>query len=183
MPSTARIELDARLRDVAELVAAHSLVTGGTVGRPAQRQGAAIVRAGVVLLAAAMEAFVEDLYEEAVGLLWPAAPAADRKALLTDTSRRLNTADVRKTELLYFNLGLPWVLGTMRWQKFSNTAFRKALNELVEKRNQIAHGSKAGSVQLRQLRAWKSLVENYAPRLEARVSAHVTSVTGSAPPW
>lgn len=111
MPSQARIDLNARLADVDELVKAHGLVTGGRVGRPAQRQGAAVTRAGIVLLAAAMEAFVEDLYEEAAKLLWPNASAADRKALFNDTSRRLNNADVRKTELLFFNLGLPWVLG------------------------------------------------------------------------
>jgi hypothetical protein len=91
-------------------------------------------------------------------LLWPRAPAAERKALFDDTSRRLNNADVRKTELLYFNVGLPWVLGEISWQKFPNATFKKSLNELVTKRNQIAHGSKRGTVRLGQLRRWKNMV-------------------------
>jgi len=183
MPSQARLDLDARLGDVDELIKAHGLITGGGVGRPAQRQGAAVTRAGVVLLAAAMEGFVEDLYEEAAKILWPNVSAADRKALFDDTSRRLNNADVRKTELLYFNIGLPWVLGHIRWQKFPNATFKKSLDELVTKRNQIAHGNKQGTAQLGQLRRWKNMVTVYSSRLEAVVAGHIETVTGSAPNW
>ena len=42
MPSQARLDLNARLADVEELINAHRLITGGRVGRPAQRQGAAV---------------------------------------------------------------------------------------------------------------------------------------------
>jgi len=153
MPSHARPELDRRLADIDELIAAHSSLTGGGVGRPRARQGAAITRAGIVLLAAAMEAYVEDLFEEAVPLLWPKASTVDVKALFQDTSRRLNNADVRKTELLYFNLGMPWALSGIRWQKFSNPTFKSALNQLVETRNQIAHGRQPRA-RLQQLRRW-----------------------------
>ncbi len=183
MPSQARLDLELRLTDVDELIEAHGLITGGRVGRPIERKGAAVTRAGIVLLAAAMEAFVEDLYEETAPLVWPGAATAELKVLFDNTSRRLNNADVRKTELLFFNLGLPWALGDVRWQKFSNVTFKKSLNDLVEKRNQIAHGNKKGTARLAQLKRWKALVKNYSIRLEAIVADHVEDLTGTRPNW
>lgn len=183
MASRARLDLDVRLADVDELIKAHALITGGNVGRPIERKGAAVTRAGIVLLAAAMEAFVEDLYEETARLVWPDASAAELKVLFDNTSQRLNNADVRKTELLFFNLGLPWALEGVRWQKFSNATFKKSLNALVEKRNQIAHGNKQGTARLAQLKSWKALVTNYAIRLEAIAADHVEDVTGGRPNW
>jgi hypothetical protein len=181
--SNSRSELDRRLADVDELILAHASLTGGRVGRPRSRQGAAITRAGIVLLAAAMEAYVEDLFEEAASLLWPGASPAELKALLQDTVGRFNNADVRKTELLYFNLGMPWTLSGIHWQKFSNATFKSALNQLVETRNQIAHGRAQPRAQLQQLRRWKEMVRQYALRLEAAVVLHIQRTTGTPPAW
>src|SRR5438309_1179054 len=110
MPSHARGELETRLRDVDELISAHEALTGGTPGRPKERQGAAVTRAGVVLLAAATEAFVEDLFEEAARLVWPSAKKRQLDELFEKTTRRLNNANVANSQLLFFNLGLPWAL-------------------------------------------------------------------------
>lgn len=107
MPSQASIELTVRLKDVDELVSAHGTVTGGGQGRPAERQGAAITRAGVVLLAAATEAFIEDLFEECAALVFTGMPQADLDRLFKNTSKRLNNADVHKCEMLFFNIGIP----------------------------------------------------------------------------
>lgn len=182
MPSSSRDELNVRLKDVAELIHAHTTVTGGGPGKPAQRQGAAITRAGVVLLAACMEAYVEDLYEEAAAMIFHAMTADERKRLFENTSKRLNNADVHKTEMLFFNIGLPWALSTVSWQKFSNETFKKALNKLVETRNQIAHG-KQPSVTLPTLRRWRTMVENYSRSLDHVVANHIQQVTGNNPNW
>ena len=69
MPSKAREELATRLDDVDELISAHGFVTGGERGAPliinGRRQGRALVRAGIVLLCAAAEAYIEDIFDEA----------------------------------------------------------------------------------------------------------------------
>jgi hypothetical protein len=182
MPSTALTELKTRLADVDELILAHTFVTGGGAGRPARRQGAAITRAGVVLLAAAMEAFVEDLFVESGELIFVAVPPADRQKLYDQTSKKLNNADTLKTNILYFNLGCPWILGGIKWKKFSNNTFVSSLNKLVENRNQIAHG-KRPNVTLPQLRRWKTMLEGYAPRLESAVATHIEKMTGAKPAW
>jgi hypothetical protein len=182
VPSFAKKNLLRRLRDVDEIVTAHFVLTGGHRGRPALRQGAALTRAGVVLLAAAMEAFVEDLFEESARLLMPTRTADELNQLFENTSKRLNVADVHKTNLLYFNLGIQWVLERIRWQKFSNKSFQKTLNKLVETRNQIAHGSQPG-VRLQSLRKWRGFVLRYSQKLEEAMSARIRSVTGSPPAW
>lgn len=62
MPSSARSALATALADVDALVKDHSVVTGGGKGKPAGGKGRELTRAGVVLLAGAVEGFVEDLF-------------------------------------------------------------------------------------------------------------------------
>lgn len=182
MPSVARAGLEIRLKDADELIVAHAALTGGRRGRPARRQGAAVVRAGVVLVVAAMEAFVEDLFEEAASLLFPAMAPDDLKALFRQTSERLNNADALKTNLLFFNLGIPWILASVRWQKTSNGAFKKRLHDLIQTRGQIAHG-RAPTVSLAKLRGWRQMVGLYASVLDRLIADQLSRLTGTRPNW
>jgi hypothetical protein len=182
MPSNARNKLSNALKDVDELVKAHETVTGGGRGRPRQRQGAAISRAGIVLLAAAFEAFVEDLFEEAADVVYQGWTVDERKAFLKQTARRLNNADVFKTNYLYFNLGIPWVFRDIKWQKFANKTLVREINEMVDTRNKVAHGRQP-AIRLVTLRYWKRMVENLAPRFETKVSAEVKRLSGKDTGW
>ena len=98
MPSLAHTELHTRLNDVDELVRAHQQLTGGNRGRPADRAGAAVTRAGVVLLAAATESYVEDLFEEAAGLIFHGMSDEDFEKLYKNTSKRFNNATVHNVK-------------------------------------------------------------------------------------
>lgn len=185
MPSNARQELANRLADTTELIATHVHLVGGTPGRPSrtiERKAAAVVRAGVVLLAASTEAFVEDLFEEAAALVFSSASADELKDLFKQTSKRLNNASTHKVDMLYFNLGFPWVTARVRWQKFSNASFKKSLNKLVETRNQIAHG-KQPRVTLPQLRKWKTMVEMFDQVFEREIADLIKNATGTRPGW
>lgn len=182
MPSAALTELTNALKDVEELINSHVIVTGGGRGRPAMRQGAAISRAGIVLLAASFEAFVEDLFEEAADIVYLGWTADERRAFIKQTSKRLNNADVFKTNYLYFNLGIPWVFNGIRWQKFSNPTLIREVNKLVDTRNQVAHGGQP-TMRLASVRYWKRMIENLAPRFEAKVSAEVSRVCGRPTGW
>jgi hypothetical protein len=142
MPSRARIMSTLALKDVEELINAHVSVTGGGPGAPAGRQGAAISRAATVMVYAALEAFIEELFEEAADLVFHGWTDKQRTEFLDQTVKRFNNADVFKTNYLYFNIGIPWVYNGIRWQKFSNDEVLKVVNALVVKRNQIAHGKK-----------------------------------------
>jgi hypothetical protein len=162
-----------RLRDVDELIAAHEALTGGGPGKPAKKQGAAITRAGIVLLAAAWEAFVEDHFEEAAPrILGGLGGDQDKKRFFAQTSKRLNNAKVEKVEFLYFNLGLTWVLNGISWQKFSNKILRSEIDELVEARNSIGHGGKKAH-RLNELRRWKNMIETLAKKFDTKVMAAI----------
>ena len=182
MPSQAQTELTVRLKDVKEIIEAHVAITGAGRGRPAQKQGAAITRAGIVLLSAATEAYVEDLYEEAARLIFVGMSDDDLKRLFRNTSKRLNNADVQKTELLFFNLGIPWVLQGISWRNFTNATLRSDLDHLIVARNQIAHG-RGQQINLWKLRRWKNMVEMLAPKLDDKVALHIRTVTGQRPNW
>ncbi len=182
MPSTARAELGTRLRDVERLVTVHGELTGSNAAGRKATHGPSITKAGVVLLAAAMEAFVEELFEEAGDLIFSDISADERMALYKQTSRRMNAATVDNTNMLFFNLGIPWVLSDVRWQKFSNPTFRKRLTQMIDRRGQIAHGKKH-HVTLTQLNAWHGMVKKYAEVLESLVRAHVHQRTGQIPGW
>jgi hypothetical protein len=183
MASAALDELEIRLADVDELITAHGTLTGHRRGRPIESQGGALTRGGVLLLYAATELFVENLFEEAAAILFARMTPGQRETLINSTSRRLNSASPFNIEMLYFNLGMRWVLSDIRWNKFSNAKFRKALNNLVAKRHELAHGRWSSAVRLQSLRAWLAMVRRFAPRLEQRVSDELLAATGMRPPW
>ena len=181
MPSRSRQELSTRLTDFDELIEARDAICPDGAGRPAKRRGAAVVRSSVVLLAASFEAYVEEVYESAVDLLFAAAPPADRKKLKDDTSGRLNNATVFKVNRLFFNIGIPWIMHNqrVRWQKFTNQSVRDALDGMVNARNSIAHGEVI-SVRKPTAVRWRGFVERLADRIDSIVGDHVHQQTGIA---
>lgn len=182
MASTSRLELAVRIADVEELISAHGIITGGGRGRPAENQGRAITRAAIVLLAAANEAFIEDLFHEATTKIFPGMSDDEQKNLFGNTTKKLNTASVQNIEMLYFNLGMPFVLKDFKWQGFSNKQFRKKFNRLIEVRGSIAHG-RPQAASLQSLKSWKSMIECFAIRFEQRVANNIRNIAGTHPGW
>jgi hypothetical protein len=70
----------------------------------------------------------------------------------------------------------------IKWQKFSNDAFKKEFDRMIQTRNSIAHG-RAVAVRLGTLRRWKTMVENFAPRLEFHVADHIQQAGRPRPNW
>lgn len=95
----------------------------------------------------------------------------------------MNNADSAKTNALYSQLGLPWVLESIRWQKFSNESFIDSLDGLVSMRNKIAHGRAPKRALLAEVKAWRRMTEKYAERLEHVVADHIESMTGNKTNW
>lgn len=183
MPSQPRTELDNRLKDFDELMLARDLVCPDGRGRKRERQGAAILRSSVVLLSAAFEAYVEEVYEEAVDLVFATVSSGQRNALKNDTSGNLHNATTAKVDRLFFHLGLPWIMRhqRIRWQKFSNDKVRSELDRIVRTRNEVAHG-KSPHIRKSTAKRWKGVIERLADRIDAIVASHVESQTG-ARPW
>jgi hypothetical protein len=136
------------------------------------------------MLAAAIEAFVEDLYDEAVDHVFALRSLAQRNELKARTSANFANATTFKIDALFFNVGMAWITERVRWQKFSNSTFVTSMNALIRLRNAIAHGDRPRpSIRLRQLRAWRRMAENFALRLERLVADQIEHTTGSRPNW
>jgi hypothetical protein len=172
MPSRARIRLNASLADVDELIEAHAALTGGRVGRPAERQGEALTRADVVLLCAAMEVYFEDIFEETARLVYDRANDEEIKRLFETTSRRLNHPSIDNVTVMFFSVGMNHPFNRVRWRNVPNTDFKRKYNVFVDTRGRVAHGRKP-TVRLSVLKAWKIMVENTATCFDRITTEHL----------
>lgn len=182
MPSQARIELDRRLDDFDEIIDARDAICPTGAGRPAQRRGTAVVRAGVVMISAAFEAYIEDVYDCAVDYIYQSATDSDRRSLKSDTSEKLNNASVFKINRLFFNIGIPWIMKHqyIRWQKFSNSKVQETLGKMISARNSIAHGGKT-TVRKNTAVKWKKFTQKLADRIDLIVAERIEAEIGNKP--
>ena len=136
----------------------------------------------MVLLSAAFEAYVEELFDDTVDHVFANVSESDRDVLKKDTSERLNNASTFKVNRLFFNVGIPWIMHNqrIRWQKFSNESVCSELNRIIRTRNEVAHG---GSPTIRRRTAvrWKRVIERLADRLDLVVAEEIERQTGSSP--
>lgn len=141
-----------------------------------------MLRAGVVLLGALFEAFVEDLFDLCVDHAFANRPLADRKELKSHTSGKNNNASVHQVNTMFFHVGVPWIMSHPKchWQKFSNSAVQQRLKDMAKARNEIAHGE-SRVIRKSQISAWREFAESLAECLDEIAGDHIQSLTGTRP--
>lgn len=182
MPSIPLTQLTQRLAEIDEIIAARDAICIPGAGKPANDRGAAVLRAGVVLLGALFEEYIEDLFDVAVDIAFASHPVPDRKKLKSNTSGRNNNANVHQVNTLFFNLGIPWIMSHKKchWQKFTNASVQERLGKMAKARNEVAHGEHR-RVRKADLFAWRWFAENLAGCLDAIVADHLSTITGKRP--
>jgi hypothetical protein len=204
MPSKSLSDFQDRLREVQQLIDAHSalirlrraeaattagvpnlqnigvfvqnLVTPPGRGRPAEVH--ALNSAAIALLSAHLQGFIVDLFKE----------VADRTLTgrVRDVSALVNSANLRgnpneqNIEKLFASLGYPDVLDSLSWQRMSNGQLKAKLRGLNELRNKIVHGS-SGTVTKVQVENHLNVFTNLAIRLDDKMRKQVHAVTGNYP--
>jgi hypothetical protein len=181
MPSKSLANLTKALADVDALIGHHPTVTGGGVGAPKGKKGAELTRGSTVLLAAALEGYVEGVFDEAVDELYASQPDTRRNKFKKERSGKSHGASPWHIEMLFSHLGMPWVLDGVKWQKFSNDSVRSSLEDLSATRNKIAHGSAPKTAQVDKVKSWRNVVERTAKRLDKKVADHVKGSIGTSP--
>lgn len=181
MPSEAYAKLVTRLNEITEVISARDAICPPGAGKPAERKGSAVLKAGTTLLAALFEAYVEELFEKTLDTLHPEMVPEVRE-LKKHTSEKNNNANNHQVNNLFFYAGIPWIMHSpkVRWQKFSNQKVRDTLGELSAARNKIAHG-KNPVVTKKQLVFWKLFIERLAGRLDVVAQEHIAKETGLMP--
>jgi RiboL-PSP-HEPN len=205
MPTKALEQLNKRLEDVDRLLEAHrslsqlrqiKAVSAGQTdlvralalaqrafGGPVRgrRWGvAALNRAGIVLLTAHLEGYVEDLFEEGATAL--ASNSFDMNeydvhAFVAQATGSFRSPKPQNIKDLFTRLGLTDVLGTVQWGNLLNSDVRKRLGDLVALRNEIAHGEQP-SVTRAQLSSGVIFVRNLARNLDKRLYNYIQKVAG-----
>lgn len=183
MPSIARDQLDIVLSDVDAHIAHARSFAGGKRGAPravagVKRPGRPFTRAATVLLAGAMEGYIEAVVAEtgrALGL---------STQQLKDLDRQINQshgANVHHVHQLTAAVGLPFVADSIGWRGLPSGGVRQLLRELASRRNKIAHGSAPEGARVAEVQRWRNLSARFADELDKKCAATVKGRTGIAP--
>jgi len=161
-----------RLKDVDQLMAAHTAVGGPKPGRKYELVG--LNRAAVLMLSSHFEGYLEDVMAEALAALNPQLNAP------TLTGGFHNPWPDRIDELFAF-IGMQKPSKNISWQKASNSAVRKNLETLVRTRNKLAHGTTGVTVNKTDVARLRKYVEGFAERFDKAVRSRVHALTGKNP--
>lgn len=140
----------------------------------------ALNRAGIVLLTAHLEGYIEDLFEEASSVIASRVfdtTHYDVKAFVTQATASFRNPRPQNIKDLFARLGLPDVLALIKWGTLTNVDVRKRLGDLVQLRNEIAHGQRP-SVTRQQLQREVGFVRQMAKNLDKRLYDYVLAMAG-----
>ncbi len=203
MPSQALQDLNLRLKDIDQLLEAHTaltkfkkaekaakqpglrkiltvvdaLVTAPGKGKPAEVD--AINRAAFVLLTAHFQGFVDDLHKDlATKLLTGKVTSVDEVIELAKPRNANPHSQI--IEKMFGGLGVFEVMSRIKWQKCSNDSVKKRLTGYIQTRNKIAHGSRL-SVTKQKVKQYMQFVQKLAEELDKAVSVSAKKFTGITP--
>ncbi|WP_281964599.1 hypothetical protein [Serinicoccus marinus] len=186
MPSAARTALDTALLDVKANIDHAKTFTGGRAGAPAasagvKKPGRPFLRGAVVLMGAAVEAYVEGLAAEVGSYTLSTQQLKDLK----DQIKFSHGASARHVHSLLAPLGMPFALDDISWGGFPKGSARTVLDEVASARNKIAHGNAAKTTTwIANLDRWYRLVPRIADSLDLVAGEHVKVTNGlAAAPW
>jgi hypothetical protein len=207
MGSKALANLDKRLEDIDRLLRAHDLLTRRRRAEVLQKKtkspdltllakimealvtppgpGRAgpevevLNRAGIVLLCAHLQGYVEELFAEAAEALL-GSTVEDVEALVEEATDRFSNPHAYRIDGLFASIGLSRVTKAIAWPRSNNETTRKNLTGYVELRNGIAHGKQI-TVRKSKVQHFKAFVDHFSERLDVRVGERIRDLTGEAP--
>lgn len=134
------------LKGVDEVIEARQLLHGGKKGAPKKgidntREGAALNRAAMVMLAASLEDFIKDEYERFVRRKFKNSLTESGFESFFKASKPPRTTDLKQVEDAFLRIGHEAVVDGLSWQKCANATVRKKFREINQIRNRAAHGA------------------------------------------
>ncbi|WP_143507368.1 HEPN domain-containing protein [Pseudomonas sediminis] len=205
MTSKALSSLNERLKDIDQLIKAHSAITkfnnaesaakkaGGELakissvmhalvtdpGRGKPKEVDAINRAAFVLLTAHFQGFVDDLHAEA-GALILKGKANDPAAVIKLIKPPRSNPHVNIINQMFSGLAIYEVMDSISWQKCDNKSVKTRLTGYLETRNKIAHGKKE-AITKQKVTSLKQFIETLARKLDEKVGEKAALVIGTSP--
>jgi len=205
MPSKARVNLTERLKDIDQLLKAHTAITkftraeqaanaaGGQLARIAEviqalvtnpgkgrpKEVDALNRAAFVLSLAHFQGFVDELHAE-VGRKILKGKAADPDAVIKLVKPPWSNPHVNVINQMFAGVGVYELMDTISWQKCDNRSVRSRLTSYLETRNKVAHGSKEAITKGRVVQL-KNFIEILASKLDEQVAKKAKLLLGKQP--
>ena len=175
---------DLNLTALDELIRARTVLHGGARGAPIKltdgsREGSAINKACVVIISAALQAFVEDVYVAASHRAFGRVLPADEMKRYKKTWDRWGNPSDDNIVNLFRRLGVDDVFDGLGWQKQNTSALKLNFKKLNEVRNDIAHGTplmfggNPFSLTKSQVMRWRGVFFQFGQRFEAHALSKV----------
>lgn len=205
MSSDALQELRERLKDIDQLISAHTAITkfqkaeaaardaGGELakitniiqalvndpGKGKPKEVDAINRAAFILLTAHFQGFVEDLHTE-LGHILLNGKVSDAAAVIKLVRPPRSNPHVDVINKMFSGIGVYELMDCINWQKCSNKSVKDRLRDYLEIRNKIAHGSREKITKQKVIQL-KKFVEILAEKLDEQVVSKAASILGQNP--
>lgn len=205
MASKAYENLGSRMKDIEQLLEAHTALTqfkraekaaeaaGGNLAKlsevidrlvtkpgPGRRTEVdALNRAAMVLLSAHLQGYIEDLFSEAARVMLDDA-VSDVDVLIEQALSGFTNPHAFRIDRLFASLGLPKITDGLSWQKASNQTVKRRLTDYIQIRNSIAHGGQE-AITKPKVMGFKRFVEVFARNLDAKVGNEVKQTVGKMP--
>ena len=170
------IALEKFLEQVTEIEDLDKLVTLKTKGAKGPAKGISVARrSAVLLLNAHFEAYLEDVMQEALTSINP-------KLNANHLAREFTTPRPDNIDKFFSILGIEKISKQISWKKASNEAVRNALNELQNRRNEIAHGTTVdGQAKKAEVTRFRGYAEGFCKKVDDIVRDQVAAMTGRQP--
>lgn len=205
MTSTAFLNLNARLKDIDQLLNAHTAITkfqkaehaaqnaGGQLAQIADvfnalvtnpgpgkpKEVDAINRAAFVLSMAHFQGFVDELHAE-LGAIMLKGKADNPTAVIKLVKPPRSNPHVNVINQMFSGIGVYELMDSINWQKCDNKTVKSRLTGYLETRNKIAHGSKE-SITKAKVSQLKQFIELLAAKLEEKAASKASSTLGKKP--
>lgn len=205
MSSQAYSDFETRLKEVNQLLDAHSALTKYKRAQSAwERAGGDLARVGEVishlvsedqrgrryevhalnnaaigLLSGHVQGFIKDLYVESVSHLL-GGRVVDVEVVIKAAPTRGNP-NLKSINTLFETIGFADVVGGISWQKMSNDSVKRNLREFNELRNRIVHGA-GEAVSKAVVRGYKNFFWLFAERMDRRLHELLEAIAG-VEPW
>jgi hypothetical protein len=167
-----------------EVINARISLHGGGRGAPAKlgdgsREGLALNKACVVLLSAALQSYVEDVFLICSFKAFGRTLIDDELKNYQATWSRWGNPNPGNITTLFRRLGVDDILAGLSWQKQSTAQVKNTLDAINQVRNCIAHGSdikvnkKDFPLHLAHIRRWRNSCEQFGARFDDHAASKI----------
>jgi len=167
-----------KFEDVDRLLELNKGINKLSLGKRLRPSKNALLRGSVVLIVARIENFVEELFEWAAAKVFINLTKEELLQYYKISSKKFNTPNSDNINKIFLSIGIPNIMNRIHLDSAKNKLLVKKLDEIVNKRHDIAHGKIGGmlradrkfSATTKQVIAWKEFAVKFMYQLEKIVS-------------